>query len=456
METARASMRSIGEEKISKLLIAYSLPVYLSHLAGTIYNIISRVFVGNSDGVVGLAAISVYFPFSMAQMAFAFLFGMGGSLYSAIKVGEGDDESANRALNASLQMILALGILIVVIGVVFAGRLMTLFGASEEVLPSAVAYCRIMLAGCVFQMIHVGITNYMRVEGKTLLAMIAVIISPVTNIIAACIFVLVLKWGIRGAALATILGQILSAGFIIAHFSGNKGMFRINLNIFRIDVRLSLEIMYLGLSSFVVQICQSMMSTTLNLITRVYGGDIAISGMGVVTTLQMFILQPVSSVNMGSQALIGFNFGSKRYDRVREIMKKGVMATTVILIVEYVIMRAFSIQLVSIFAEGNDELIAFSSRALTTFLFMVPLIPLQMQGAGFLQAIRKPIHSIILSLSRQALILIPALLILPRFFGLDGVLYSGPVADFISLGITLPIFLRHMRRLGQNNAVEKC
>ena len=441
------STRKMGEEKIPKLLLAFSLPVYVSHLAGSIYNIISRAFIGNSAGVAGIAAISVYFPFSMLQMAFGFLFGMGGSTYAAIKVGEGNKPGATRALNASVLMIVSVGLVIVVFGNIFLDGLLTGFGASEDVLPYAREYGRIMLIGSIFQMIHIGITNYMRVEGKTGLAMVAVLISPVVNIISACVFILILQLGIKGAAYATVLGQICSASFIVAHFIRNKDFLKLNRTLFTFDLKLSLEIMYLGLSSFVVQFCQSMMSTTLNLITKEYGGDLAISGMGVVTTLQQFIVQPVSSVNMGSQALLGYNFGSKAFARVKELLRKGIMATTVILIVEYIIMRVFAVQLVSIFVSDNDELIAFASRALPMFLFALPLIPLQMQGAGFFQAIRKPVHSVLLSLSRQAIILVPALIILPKFFGLDGVLYAGPVADAISFCITVPILMYYLRRM---------
>ena len=441
------STLKIGEEKISRLLVSYSIPVYLSHVAGSIYNIISRAFIGNSTGVAGLAAISVYFPFSMLQMAFAFMFGMGGSLNAALKVGEGNKEIANKALNTSVQSVVIIGLMIVLFGNIFTKELLIMFGASEDVLPYAIEYTRIMLVGCVFQMIHVGITNYMRVEGKTGLAMIAVLISPILNIIAACLFVLYLRWGVKGAAYATVLGQICSAGFIIVYFVRNKGFFRINRSLFRIDIKLFLESMYLGTSSFVVQLCQSLMSTALNLVAKIYGGDLAISGMGVVVTLQQFILQPTSSINMGSQALIGFNFGAKKIARVKEIMKKGIMASTAILIVEYIIMWTLSSRLVMIFAADNPQLIAFSSRALTIFLLMLPLIPLQMQGAGFFQAIKKPVHSIFLSLSRQAIILVPALLILPKIFGLDGMLFAGPAADLISFAITLPVFLHHLKRL---------
>ena len=441
----------MGEEKIGKLLLSYSLPVYASHVAGSIYSIISRAFIGNSAGVEGMAAISVYFPFSTLQMAFAFLFGMGGSLFAAITVGQGNKERANRALNTSVQLVIIFGLAIVLFGNIFMEGVMRFFGASENVLPLAKVYGRIMLIGCTFQMIHVGITNYMRVEGKTGLAMIAVLISPIINIIAACIFVLVLDWGIRGAALATVCGQVISAIFILTHFFRNKDFFRINKSVFKLDIKLCLEIMYLGMSSFIVQFCHSFVSTTMNLVTRSYGGDLAISGMGVVTTLQQFIMQPVSSISMGSQALIGYNFGSKRFDRVRELLTKGILTSTVIVVIEYIVMRLLSVQLVSIFVSNNEELVTFGSRALLTYLFVLPLIPVQLLGASFFQAIRKPITSILFNLSRQAIFLVPAVLILPRIFGIDGVLYSGPVADTVAFFVTAPIFFYNLKRLTKNS-----
>ena len=441
------STRKMGEERISKLLFTYSMPVYLSHVAGSIYNIITRVFIGNSAGVLGIAAISVYFPLSTLQMAFAFLFGMGGSTFSAIKVGEGDKETANRALNISVQMIVIVGLIIVIFGNIFLNGLLRFFGASEDVLPYARDYGRIMLIGSVFQMIHVGITNYMRVEGKTGIAMIAVLISPVINIIAACFFVLIFGWGLKGAAYATVIGQICSAGFIICHFIKNKDFFRLNRSLLKFNPKVTLEIMFMGMSSFIVQFCHSMTSTTFNLTTKAFGGDLAISGMGVVTTLQQFILQPASSISMGSQALIGYNYGLKSFDRVKELLKKGILTSTTIIVLEYIVIWLFNVQLVSIFANNNEELISFSSRALTMYMLMLPLIPLQLQGASFFQAIRKPFHSMVISLARQVIFLLPAVLILPRFFGLNGVLYAGPTADFVSFLLTVPIFFYYLKRL---------
>jgi putative MATE family efflux protein len=455
MDAASDTTRKIGEESISKLLLTYSLPVYVSYIANSIYNIISRAFIGNSIGSDGIAAISVVFPITLLQMSFGFLLGMGGSTLAAIKVGEGNKETANRILNLSVQMIVVLAVIITTFGNLFIDELLTALGASEDVLPYARDYGRILLFGCLFQMIAIGITNYIRVEGKTGLAMLSVIIGPVVNIIFACLFILILNWELKGAALATVLGQFACALLIIVHFVKNKGFFRLNKFVLKIDIRKALKVIYLGLSPFTVQFCQGMVNIFLNVVIRRYGGDIAISGMGIVTTLQMFVTTPVQAVNMGSQALIGYNYGSKKYQRIKELVKKGIIATTSILAAEYIIIRLFTTEIVSIFSAEDIELIAFSSRALVTFLFLLPLVPLQIQGAGFFQAIGKPVYSVLLSLSRQAIILIPALFILPEIYGLEGVLYAGPVSDFISFAVTVPLLIYHLRRLIPANEIAK-
>lgn len=455
METVSDSTRKIGEASVSKLLLAFSLPVYVSYIANSIYNIVSRAFIGNDIGYVGLTAISVVFPIALLQMSFAFLLGMGGSTLAAIKVGEGDKESANRILNLSFLMIVVLAAIITTFGNVFIDELLTAFGASGDVLPYAREYGRILLFGCLFQMIAIGMTNYIRVEGRTGLAMLSVIIGPIVNILFACLFILAFNWGLTGAALATVLGQFACALLIFVHFIKTKGFFRLGRLVFKFNAKDALKILYLGLSPFTVQFCQGMVNIFINVVVRRYGGDIAISGMGVVTTLQAFVTTPVQAVNMGSQALIGYNYGSKKYQRIKELVRKGIISTTVILTAEYVIIWLLTTEIVSVFASDEHELIAFGSKALVTFLFLLPIVPLQVQGAGFFQAIGKPVYSVLLSLSRQAIVLIPALFVLPRFYGLDGVLYAGPVSDFISFAVTAPLLIYHLKRLVSADEMAK-
>ncbi len=436
------------EQKVPRLLVTYSAPVFLSYLCNSIYNIISRAYIGNgSAGHLGIAALSVAFPISLVSLAFAFLLGMGGSTLAAIRVGQGDKTGANRAMNMSLQLLLLVSVIITVLGNIFLDPILVAFGASEAVLPYAREYSRIIVSGCVFQIVSVGMTNYMRVEGKTRLAMLAVIIGPIVNIIFSTVFIKAFDMGLTGAALATIMAQFSCTAVIVVHYIRSKEFFHFNRDILAPDPKLAIQINYLGLSAFALQICNGLVSILINQVARRVGGDIAVSGMGVVTTLQNFVLTITSAVNMGSQSLIAYSFGARLYSRIRELVRTAMFGSIVIVLVEYIILLLFPVQIASIFGKNNAEVIAFSSRALVIYLMLSPLVPIQIQGAGFFQAIKKPIHAMLLSLTRQAIFLAPLLLTLPKRFGAEGMFYGGPAADLLSVAVTLPMLLHYMKKL---------
>ena len=236
------STRIMREQKVPRLLVSYSAPVFLSYLCNSIYNIISRAYIGNgSAGHLGIAALAVAFPISLVSLSFAFLLGMGGSTLAAILVGQDDKPGANRAMNMSLQLLLVVSIVVSVIGNIFLEPILVAFGASEAVLPYAKEYSRIIISGCVFQIVSVGMTNYMRVEGKTRLAMLAVIIGPIVNIIFSTLFIKVLDMGLTGAALATIMAQFSCTAVIVIHYIRSKDFFHFNKDILAFDMKLALQ-----------------------------------------------------------------------------------------------------------------------------------------------------------------------------------------------------------------------
>ena len=442
------STRIMREQKVPRLLVTYSAPVFLSYLCNSIYNIISRAYIGNgSAGHLGIAALSVAFPITLVALAFAFLLGMGGSTLAAIRVGQGDKTGANRAMNMSLQLLLLISIVITVVGNLFLDGILVAFGASEAVLPYAREYARIIVSGCVFQIVSVGMTNYMRVEGRTRLAMLAVIIGPIVNIIFSTIFIKVFDMGLTGAALATIMAQFSCTAVIVVHYIRSKDFFHFDKSILAPDGKLALQINYLGLSAFALQICNGLVSILINQVARRVGGDVAVSGMGVVTTLQNFVLTITNAVNMGSQSLIAYSFGARLYSRIRELVRTAMIGSVVIVLIEYVILLLFPVLIASIFGKNNTEVIAFSSKAMVIYLVMNPLVPTQIQGAGFFQAVKKPIHAMLLSLTRQAIFLAPLLLTLPKQFGARGMFFAGPAADLLSVAVTLPMLLHYMKKL---------
>jgi Na+-driven multidrug efflux pump len=264
----------------------------------------------------------------------------------------------------------------------------------------------------------------------------------------------------KGGAYATIISQAVSATWIITHFALGKGELKIRRKNFPLRWRLVTTIMFMGMSPFAMQFAQSLLGGLLNNSLKTYGGDLAISGMGIVMTLMSVIVMPIIGINGGAQPIIGYNFGARKYERVTQVLKYALLGATAIAVFGFTVTRIYSAQLISLFNNQDVELIAFGSRALLIFTAVMPIIGLQMVGAGFFQAIGKPIHSMLLSLSRQVLVFIPCLLILPRFYGLDGILFTGPVADSISTIITAIWLImevsnlrrRHQESLGPGDA----
>ncbi|NLV17515.1 MAG: MATE family efflux transporter [Syntrophomonadaceae bacterium] len=428
--------QKLGTEKPFKLLMMFSIPAIVGLLVQAFYNVIARVFIGNSVGYLGIAGITVAFPAMMVQVAFGAMIGMGATTLVSIRLGQGRKDDAERVIGNTVVLLFITSLMITAFGLTFMDPLLRIFGASDTVLPYAREYLEIVILGTVFGLMSFGMNNFLRAEGNPNKAMVTMLIGSITNIILAPIFIDVLGLGMRGAGFATIISQAVSATWIVAHFALGKGELRVRKKYFRLKPRLIGTILFLGMSPFTMQLAQSLLASIMNTSLGKYGGDLAISGMGIVVTLASLIVMPIMGINGGSQPIIGYNFGARRYDRVRDVLKYSVMVATAIAIFGFIITRIFPTQLIAIFSSHDAELIAFGSRALLINLIFLPIVGLQIVGSGYFQAIGKPLHSMFLSLSRQVLLFIPALLILPRFYGLDGILFAGPAADLISTIIT--------------------
>jgi putative MATE family efflux protein len=437
----------LGTEKPLKLLISFSIPAIVGMLVQAMYNVISRIFIGNSVGSLGIAGITVAFPAMMVQLAFGFMVGMGATTLVSIRLGENKKEEAEQIIGTALILLIILSLMITIFGITFIDPLLRLFGASDQVLPYAKEYLGIVLYGTVIMMLGFGMNNFLRAEGKPKKAMITMLIGSFSNIILSPILISYLGWGMKGAGIATVISQSISATWIVTHFALGKGELKIRRKNLKLNPALIWTIMYFGLSPFTIQIAQSLLSAFMNTSLRTYGGDLAISGMGIVITLVSLIMMPIIGINTGVQPLIGFNFGAQKYDRVKQFLKYSIIVATALATFGFIITRLFPTELIAMFNNKDGELITFGSRALLIFLIFLPMIGFQIVGSGYFQAVGKPIHAMVLSLSRQVLIFIPALLILPRFFGLDGIIVSGPVADLMSTIITGTWLFMDMKNL---------
>ena len=442
----------MGEGSIPRLLLSFSVPAIVGMMVNALYNVVDRIFIGRGVGALGLAGATVGFPIMLVLMAFGMLVGMGGASLISIRLGEGKREEAERILGNSFVLLIAVSAVLTVLGLVFLDPLLRLFGSSDAILPFAREYVGIILAGSVFMGLGFGMNNFIRAEGNPRIAMATMLIGAVLNIALDPLFIFVLNMGIRGAALATVLSQAVAAAWVLSYFLGKRSSLSLRVANLRLDPRILRKIAVIGSPPFVMQLAASVLNAILNNQLQRYGGDLAISAMGIMYGVVMFIFMPVFGLNQGAQPIIGFNYGARKFDRVRKTLVLAIGAATAIMLVGFFVTRIFPGAIIRLFAGDNPELVELGTRAMRIFLVMMPVIGFQIVSANYFQAVGKPRPAMILSLSRQVLLLIPALLILPRFFGLEGVFLAGPVSDLGSAILTGIWLFFELRSLGRNPA----
>ena len=445
------NVNPLGVKKVSKLLVQFSVPAIVGMMANALYNIVDRIFIGNKAdlGALGIAGITVSFPIMIILLAFGVLFGIGGSTLFAIKLGQKKEQEAEKAMGNAFTLLLIAGLSFSVLGQVFLTQILTLFGASPDVLPYAKEYMRIIFMGSTFQMMSMGMNNFIRADGNPKIAMMSMFLGAGINIVLDPIFIFVLDMGMAGAALATVISQISASIWIISYFYGKRSRNKLRRANMRLKKTLVLTIFSLGVPPFALQLANSMLNIILNKSLISYGGDLAISAMGIVNSLQTLLIMPVIGINQGVLPIISFNYGARQFDRVKEAAKLGILAATALVMVGYLSTRFIPTQMVGLFNHEPD-LLELGSFALKRWFLFTPLIGFQIIGANFFQAIGRPRSAMFLTLSRQVIFLIPAILIFPLFWGLEGILFAAPFADLLSSTVTAFFFYYGMKNLEKN------
>lgn len=448
--------KQLGEEKIETLLVKFSVPAIVGMLVNALYNVVDRMFVGRGVGSLAIAGITIAFPVMIIQMAFAMLIGLGATALVSIKLGEDrHDEAEHITTNALVLLIIVMSAL-GIIGLAFQEPILKFFGASADVLPYAKDYLGIILFASVFYGVGFGMNNIIRAEGNPKTAMFTMLIGAITNTILDYIFIFILDMGIQGAALATVIAQTVSAIWVVSYFVGGKSSLKIKKENIKIRKHIAIKIFSIGSPAFMRQIATSVVLLILNNRLIAFGGDVAISALGVINSISTIILMPIFGINQGSQPIIGYNYGSKQFDRVKKALWYAVGAATILVIVGFVLIIAIPEQLIALFAGNDQELIDIGANGLQVFFAAMPLIGAQIICSNYFQAVGKSKQAAFLSLSRQVIFLIPAALILPEFFGLNGVWVSAPVSDVLSFIVTGIWIFREMKTLSleirQNNS----
>ena len=439
---------SLGEEKISKLLMEFSIPAIIGMVVNTLYNIVDRMYIGNIKDIGGLAltGVGITMPIMTIIMAFGMLIGIGTSARISLKLGEHKREEAEKHLGNAFTLIIIASVLITIIGLVFMHKILGLFGASADTEIYAREYMQIIFFGTIFNMLSFGLNHSIRSDGSPKVAMLSMLIGAGTNIILDPIFIFVFGMGVRGAAIATVISQIVSTIWILYYFTKGKSNLKIKREYLSLDKAIVLSIFSIGVSPFSMQIAQSIVQVLANNALKTYGGDLAIGAMTIINSVAMIFMMPIFGLNQGSQPIIGYNYGAEKYKRVKQAVKSATIVATIIVSIGWIITQAAPHLLISIF-NRDEQLVGIASTGMRIFLLMLPVVGAQVISSNYFQSIGKAKISMFLSLLRQVILLIPCLIILPKIFGLTGVWLAGAVSDGLSSLITLIIFFMSVRKL---------
>jgi putative MATE family efflux protein len=448
--------KRLGEENISSLLMKFSIPAIVGMLVNALYNIVDRVFIGHIPviGKLAITGVGITMPIMTIIMAFAMLVGIGAAAVISIKLGQGKNKEAEEILGNAFILLIIFSIVITISGLIFIDEILIAFGASEDTMVYAKEFIMIIFIGSVFNMIGFGLNNSIRSEGNPKVAMITMLIGAIVNTILEPIFIFVFGLGVMGAAIATVIAQAISTIWILTYFTKGNSLLKLRLSSMKLKSSHIKSIFAVGMSPFAMQLAASVIQVISNNSLKTYGGDVAIGAMTVITSVSMMFLMPVFGFNQGSQPLIGYNYGAKKYKRVKETVKYGVLAATVVVVIGFIVIQVFPEAIIKMF-NSDEELINVGTKGMRIFLFMIPVIGFQIISTNFFQSIGKAKISMFLSLLRQVIILIPMLLILPKFLGLTGVWIAGPISDAVASLITAIFVTKEFRKLNKLNQCEE-
>lgn len=447
----------MGIQPVGKLLRDFAVPSVIAMLVNSLYNIVDQIFIGQGVGYLGNAATVVAFPIVTIVLAISMMIGTGGSAYASIKLGEKKFDVAEKVLGNMNTLLIVLGILFSLICFLVFEPMLRLFGAQEAVMPYAKDYTSIILIGVPFMMVGSGLSNMARADGNPRLSMFSMLVGAALNTILDPIYIFVFHWGVKGAAIATITSQIISVVVLYWYFL-RKGNMRLRAKNIKLDFILAGSFMMLGVSSFITQVANTALQIILNnsLVyygnLSHYGGDVALSAMGIVLKVSMILIAIDIGIGTGAQPIWGFNEGANKPKRIKETYLLAVKIATVFSIIGWIMCIFFPHVILQIFGTDDPLFTEFAVESMRIFMAGVFLAGAQIISTSYFQATGQAVKASVLSLLRQIILLVPLVLILPLFFGIYGILYAGAIAD-ISSGIIVLFFARkEMKKLNKRIA----
>ena len=447
MDNKKAAL-ALGTEPVGKLLMQYAMPAIVAMVASSLYNIIDRAIIGQVVGAEAIAGLGITFPFMNLSAAFGAAVGVGASTCISVKLGQKDYQTAEHLLGNTVTLNLIVGLLFMTVSLIFLDPILRFFGASDVTLPYARQFMEVILLGNMITHMYFGMNAVLRASGKPRHAMYAVLFTVGMNILLAVTFVWWFRWGIRGAALATILSQSMALCWQLWIFSDKTQLLHLKRGIYRLKSDLVRNIISIGISPFLMNLCSCVIVIFMNNQFVRYGGDMAVGAYSIANSIGMVFFMFVIGINQGMQPIAGYNYGAEKFDRLMRVLTLAIIAATVVMVVGWALAMLFPYYMARIFTT-DQELIAKSITGIRLNMLLFPIIGFQAVVTNFFQCIGKVRIAIFLSLSRQLLFLLPLIWVLPMLWGLDGVWAALPTSDLIAAVVAAASMAYFMPKLKQ-------
>ncbi|MDR1356935.1 MAG: MATE family efflux transporter [Tannerellaceae bacterium] len=436
----------LGTERIDKLLKGYAIPAIIALTAASLYNIADSIFIGHGVGALAIAGLALTFPLMNLAAAFGSLVGVGASTLISVKLGQQEYEGANKALGNVLTLNIIIGIAFTAVFLYFLDPILEFFGAGENTIGYARDYMQIILAGNVVTHTYLGLNAVLRSSGHPKSAMYATLASVVINCVLNPIFIFGFGWGIKGSAWATVISQLISLAWQIAHFADRRQLLHFKKGIYRLKAEFVRSMLSIGLSPFLMNLCSSLVVLLINLGLKEHGGDMAIGAYGIVNRIVFLFVMVIMGLNQGMQPIAGYNFGARRFERVTHVTRLTIFWAVGVATFGFIVCQLFPTYILKLFTT-DAVLIAEAGYGMRIVFAVFPVVGFQMVATNFFLSIGKSGQAIFLSLTRQLLFLVPCLIVLPRFFGIAGVWVSLPAADLIATVLTAFMIAAQFRKL---------
>lgn len=437
----------LAEANIRQLMLKYFLPAFVGVFANALYNIVDRIFIGQGVGAEALSGLSVVFPIMLIIHGFGMLIGIGTGVFVSINMGKRDMQRAEQTLGTGFALMILVSVVVMAVSYILKKPILLSFGSTDETFQFANDYLNIILAGTPLMVIGFSLNNVIRSEGNVRIAMISMILSAGTNIVLDPIFIFGFGMGVKGAGYATIISMAVLVVWVFLHFKGKRSVLKLRNENIRLNREISLEIFSIGMAPFSMQIANSLVQGLLNKKLIFFGGDLAVGAMGIINSVVSLVVMAIVALNMASQPIIGFNYGARSIERVKEALRISLIAASVISVTAFIFIESLPGMLVRLFNSDSKELYSISVHGLRLVVLALPIVGFQVVSSHFFQAIGKAKLAMFATLFRQVIGLIPLLIILPRFWGISGIWVAYPIADIMAAMVVFFMLQSEWRKL---------